>query len=177
MGGAMNTCPYCGFENIPGEDICDQCGHSLSSFHPPRPTSELERCLVKDRLTELGPRSPIVVEPSMPVRQVLRMMVDYRIGCVLIVQDSRVIGIFTERDALSKLNERADELADRPVKEFMTNSPQTLDTNSKIAFAVQRMDQGGYRHVPIVDAQGRATGVISVRDILRYLTKRMAVES
>src|SRR5262245_12996902 len=143
-GSVMNTCPYCGFENIPGDDTCDQCGHSLSSFYPARPTSHLERSLVKDRLNELGPRSPIVVEPSMPVRQVLRMMVDYRIGCVLIVQDSHVVGIFTERDALSKINERAEELAEKPVKDFMTASPQTLDTNAKIAFAVQRMDLGGY---------------------------------
>ena len=172
----MIACPYCDYENIPGDDVCDQCGHSLSGLHPPRLVNEVERSLVKDRLNELNPRSPIVVEPSMPVRQVLRMMIDYKIGCVLIVQDSRVMGIFTERDALSKLNERATELGDQPVAEFMTSNPQTLDTNAKIAFAVQRMDLGGYRHLPIVDEQGRATGVISVRDILRYLTAKIAAE-
>jgi CBS domain-containing protein len=153
----MIVCPYCDFENIPGEDVCEQCGHSLSSFHPPRLANAVERSLVRDRLNALEPRSPIVVEPCMPVRQVMRMMVDYKIGCVLVVVDSRVVGIFTERDALSKLNERATELGDHPVKEFMTSNPQTLDTTAKIAFAVQRMDLGGYRHVPIVDAQGRAT--------------------
>jgi CBS domain-containing protein len=167
----MIICPYCDFENIPGADACEQCGGSLSSFHPPQPASEVERCLVKDRLHKLEPRTPIVVEPSMPVRQVLKMMVDYKIGCVLIVKDNRAVGIFTERDALLKLNEKAVELGGRPISEFMTANPQTLDTKAKIAFAVQRMDLGGFRHVPVVDEDGRVSGVISVRDILRYLTE------
>ena len=46
---------------------------------------------------------------------------------------------------------------------------EALQTTAKIAFAVQRMDQGGYRHLPIVAQDGELTGVISVRDILRYL--------
>jgi CBS domain-containing protein len=59
------------------------------------------------------------------------------------------------------------------VEEFMTPNPQTLTPDAKIAFAIQRMDQGGYRHLPIVDAQGTPIGVISVRDILAYLTGTM----
>ena len=59
----------------------------------------------------------------------------------------------------------------------MTSDPQTLEADSKVAFAVQRMDLGSYRHVPIVDDQGRPVGIVSVRDILRYLADKMgAVE-
>jgi CBS domain-containing protein len=56
----------------------------------------------------------------------------------------------------------------------MTKNVQSLPPTAKIAFAVHRMDQGGYRHVPVIDENGKPLGVFSVRDILRYLTKKMA---
>jgi len=171
----MTICPYCDHRNIPGADVCERCAHSLTSFHPPTPTTDVERSLLRDRIRVLDPRSPIVVEPCTTVRHVLRTMVDYKIGCVLVVRDSQLLGIFSEKDALRKLNDAARELGDRPISDFMTAQPETLDLDAKIAFAVQRMDLGGYRHIPIVDESQHATGVISVRDILRYLTERMTV--
>jgi len=80
-----------------------------------------------------------------------------------------VAGIFTERDALVKLNVRAAELRGRPVSEFMTRSVETLELSDRIAFALQKMDVGGYRHIPILH-QGRVTGIVSVRRILDYIT-------
>ena len=59
----------------------------------------------------------------------------------------------------------------------MTPNPQTLVANAKIAFAVQRMDLGGYRHLPIVGEAGELVGIISARDILRHLTDVMASDS
>ena len=56
----------------------------------------------------------------------------------------------------------------------MTKNPQSLPATAKIAFAVQRMDLGGYRHVPITGTDGRPAGIFSVRDILGYLTRKMA---
>ena len=56
----------------------------------------------------------------------------------------------------------------------MTQQPVTLDTNDKIAFALHKMNVGGYRHLPIL-FEGKLAGVISIRDILRYLTERIAV--
>ena len=56
----------------------------------------------------------------------------------------------------------------------MTADPQTLVEDARIVFAIHRMDLGGYRHLPIVDSQGRLRGVISVRDLLRYLTEKIA---
>jgi CBS domain-containing protein len=172
-GGAATVCPDCDFANTPGADTCEQCGHSLTGLHPPPPANSLELALVRDRIHLLQPKTPIVVEPSMAVRQVLKMMVEYRIGCVLVVKESRIVGVFTERDAILKLHHRHESLADQPVSEFMTPNAQTLDANAKIAFAVHRMDVGGYRHIPIVDEQHRPIGIVSVRDILRYFHEVM----
>ncbi len=169
-------CPLCGAENIPGDDICEACGQPLSTFYLPEPATDVERGLIHDRISVLQPRAPVVVEPEMPVLPVLRMMLDHKIGCVLVVKEARVVGIFTERDVLIRLPDDPEQWKDRPISDFMTPQPQLLDLEAKVAFAVQRMDQGGYRHVPVVDNQHRPVGVISVRDILRYLTERLGAE-
>jgi CBS domain-containing protein len=101
-------------------------------------------------------------------------MVEHRIGCVVVAEGNRAVGIFSERDALRKINTEAPHLAAHPVSEFMTPNPQTLVADAKIAFAVQRMDLGGYRHLPIVGERGELVGIISARDILRHLTDNAA---
>jgi CBS domain-containing protein len=100
-------------------------------------------------------------------------MVDERIGCVMIADAGKLVGIFSERDALMKLNTDAPKYFNRPISQFMTSDPVTLETNDKIAFALHKMNIGGYRHVPIL-FNGTLAGVISIRDILRYLTERIA---
>ncbi|HTN76413.1 MAG TPA: CBS domain-containing protein [Pirellulaceae bacterium] len=173
----MILCPVCGASNMEGLDHCEQCENSLSDLHLPPPGSELERSLYTDRIRLLWPRKPVAVAPQTPVAEVLKILVTNTIGCVMIVEEHRIIGIFTERDALLKLNVQACEFGERPISDFMTANPQMLGVNDKIAFAVQRMDLGGYRHVPIVDEQQQLVGVISVRDILQYLMQKIATLS
>ena len=70
-----------------------------------------------------------------------------------------------------KLGEKAAELGNRPISEFMTSQVESLPPTAKIAFAVHRMDHGGYRHVPVVNDKSETVGIFSVRDILSYLSK------
>ncbi len=170
----MIICPYCASENIQGADDCAECGQPLADAHLAPPNTEVERSLLRDRISDLVPKTPITVAPATPVGDVLRLMVEHQIGCVVVADENRPVGIFSERDALRKLNTSAPELAARGVGEFMTPSAQTLVADAKIAFAVQRMDLGGYRHLPIVDERGELVGIISARDILRHLTESMA---
>jgi predicted transcriptional regulator len=170
----MIICPYCATENIEGEDECAQCGQPLADVHIPPPANEVERSLRWDRINVLSPKWPISVAPTAPMREVLKLMVERKIGCVIIEENNRPLGIFSERDALLKLNTAAAELSDRPVSEFMTPKPQTLDVNARLAFAVQRMDMGAYRHLPIVDTGGELVGIISARDIMRHLMESLA---
>ena len=170
----MILCPFCRNESIEGADECAACGQSLDDTHLSPPDSEVERSLLRDRISMLVPKSPITAAPTTPVGNVLRLMVEYGIGCVVVTDGDQPIGIFSERDALRKINTAAADLASRPVCEFMTPNPQTLVADAKIAFAVERMGLGGYRHLPIVGEQGELVGIISARDILRHLTARMA---
>ena len=74
-------------------------------------------------------------------------------------QDDKLVGIFSERDVLTKINTRVAELAGRPVSEFMTREPAvTGSVTPRSRFALHRMGVGHYRHVPITDAQSRPSG-------------------
>lgn len=166
-------CPYCEAEIIEGADECEVCGEALTELSRRIPASSVEADLVRDRIERLWPKSPSTVTPDAAVGDVLKKMVDERIGCVMVVEGSKLIGIFSERDALMKLNTDAPKFLKRPISQFMTPDPVTLETNDKIAFALHKMNVGGYRHIPIL-FNGKLAGVISIRDILRYLTERIA---
>jgi CBS domain-containing protein len=166
-------CPYCEAEIIEGADECDKCGESLSHLSRRIPASSVEADLLRDRIERLWPKSPLSVSPDATVGDVLKQMVDKQIGCVMVVDKGKLVGIFSERDALMKVNVDAKRFFDRPISQFMTRDPVTLEAEDKIAYALHKMNVGGYRHVPIL-FQGKLAGVISIRDILRYLTERIA---
>ena len=171
----MIICPFCGAENIEGADECQGCQHSLSELHLPTPATEVEQALLRDRVSDLNPKTPVSVSSEKPLGETLEELVDKRIGCVLVVdKDGKLAGIFSERDALMRVGENAKEWADRPIRDFMTPNPRALQADAHVAFAVHDMDMGGYRHVPVVDANGVATGVVSVRDIVGFLSQKMS---
>jgi CBS domain-containing protein len=99
-------------------------------------------------------------------------MVEHGVGCVLVSEGGELFGIFSERDVLMRVADRPDELADKPVRDFMTPAPETLTHDAPIAFAVNRMAVGDYRHVPVIEADGKRAGVVSVRDVIAYLCRR-----
>jgi CBS domain-containing protein len=169
----MITCPYCDHENIDGSDHCEACENSLSEMDIPVPASELERSLLRDRVGKLISRRPWTVEPSTPLGEVLRRMHENSVGCAIVMDQGRLVGVFSERDALLRVGTEVASLASAPISQFMTTKVQTLHPDAKVAFAVQRMDLGGFRHVPIVTTAMKPVGVISVRDILRYLTGKL----
>ncbi|MCI0333613.1 MAG: CBS domain-containing protein [Planctomycetes bacterium] len=167
------VCPFCEAENIEGADECEACGEALTDLSVRIPTTSVEADLLRDRIERLWPKSPSTVTLDTPVGDVLKKMVDAKIGCVMVVDKGKLVGIFSERDALMKLNTDAPKFLKRPISQFMTPDPVTLETSDKIAFALHKMNVGGYRHIPIL-FEGKLVGVISIRDILGYLTERIA---
>ncbi len=168
----MKLCPHCGAEYIEGADMCDDCQHSLTDMSYPNPKSTVEKGLLKDRIESLSPKKPLTAEVGTSVGDVLKQMVEADIGCVIVVQGDQIAGIFSERDALLKINAEVDGYADQAIETLMTPKPETLDAEDKIAFALHKMHVGGYRHIPITQ-DNALLGVISIRDILEYLAQRI----
>jgi len=170
----MIACPFCGSENTEGSDVCDDCQHSLTDLSQPSFETPVERGLMNDRIEALSPKVPLSVAPQTPIGEVLNQMVAASIGYVMIVEGDQLIGIFSEYDAVRKVNSNAAQMGTRPISSVMTPAPVTLEASDKIAFALHKMHVGGYRHLPIM-TNGKLTGVISIRDILNYLAKRIGV--
>lgn len=163
-------CPACGHPNPPGSDACGNCMLDLSHVHEPALHDRVERSLMTDPVAALTPREPVTVPDSAHLGQVIGLMIDRGVGAVLVTgADGRLVGILTERDFLSKVAGRPD-FAALPVRDFMTANPETVAPTDTLGFAVGKMDAGGYRHLPVVES-GRPVGVVSVRDVIRAVTR------
>lgn len=105
--------------------------------------------------------------PDMTVRAACRLMADNRIGAVLVVdRQGHTLGIFTERDALTKILAAGKDPDKTKLTEVMVADVRTISVDKPLSFALYLMSEGGFRHVPAVDEHGRAVGMISARDAL-----------
>ena len=163
-------CPDCTHDNPPGIASCEDCGQDLTIFDRPAGRSDLEQHIMERPLRDLNPRPAVLVPPESPVREAVAKLAEQRVGCVLVGSPERVEGIFSERDVLLRVSDRFDEAASRPVSELMTPDAESLDVETSIAFALNRMAVGDYRHVPVT-RDGRLEGVVSLRDVLRLLSE------
>ncbi|HEX2475341.1 MAG TPA: CBS domain-containing protein [Lacipirellulaceae bacterium] len=113
------------------------------------------------------PDQPLAASANESVGQVLQLLRAQRTGAVLVCEGEKLVGILTERDALKLMASRADLTT--PVREVMSREPATILSSATVADAIRVMAEGGYRHLPIVDAQGKPTGVVTVYGIVHYL--------
>jgi CBS domain-containing protein len=113
------------------------------------------------------PKNPASVPPGEKVRSALDLMATKNLGALLVVEGGKVVGIFSERDALRK--RLYGTSGDKPVRDYMTPKPDCLTPEDPIALAMNRMGVGGYRHVPLVDSQHRPVGMLVMRDVVRYI--------
>jgi CBS domain-containing protein len=111
-------------------------------------------------------RRAVTAGPDVTVRAASRLMVDNRIGALLVTQGGRITGIFTERDALNKVLAGGLDPDATTLDAVMVADPQTITGDRPLAHALHMMVEGGFRHVPVVDAQGNPVGMVSARDAL-----------
>ena len=163
-------CPTCGFENLLGSDVCDNCGSDLAGRDVPEPATSFRGQLLGEHLDALGVAAPEIVDAATDVDDAIRRMHDKGIDCVLVVDGGRLVGIFTDRDAVLKVAGTNPE--DHRIGALMTHDPVVLRRDETIAVAINKMAVGGFRHIPIVE-DGRPTGVVSARDVFRHLAQSL----
>lgn len=110
---------------------------------------------------------PVVTgKTDMTVRAACKLMAEKRIGALLVVDDNRICGIFTERDALNKVLAGSLDPESTTLAQVMVRDPRTIRDDKPLGYALQFMVDGGFRHVPVVDANGAPLGMVSARDAL-----------
>ena len=106
-------------------------------------------------------QDPVTLPPSATVRDACRCMRDRRIGAVLVTEsDHRLLGIFTGRDAVHRVLAEGKSAARTKLAEVMTPDPDTMPPGRTAIEALRLMEDGRYRHVPIID-DGKVVGIVS----------------
>jgi len=117
---------------------------------------------IRDIIAE---QEPITAPESITVSAAAQLMKRNEVGAVMVVEEGRLVGVFTERDALFRvLAEGRDTLTTR-LADVMTRNPATIHPDRPFAEALHILHEGGFRHVPVVE-DGRPVGMVSARDAL-----------
>lgn len=107
--------------------------------------------------------------PTATVREAIDSMVTKRVGCILVLEDDQIVGVFSERDVLRKIAGQSLDVDKTPVSEVMTRKPKTLRVSAPLVYALHQMTIGGFRHIPLTDESNQPVAVVSMRDIVAYI--------
>ena len=127
-----------------------------------------------DSIGSIGLKEPLTVASSATLGECVRLMQKHHVGSILITApNGKVQGIFTERDCLMKVVGSVPSLDAVTVADFMTKNPYRERPEASLAFALNLMSNGGFRHVPIVDQDDIPIGIISVKDVVEHIVTKM----
>jgi len=144
-------------------------------FEQKRSRRVFDAALLREPLSVLTHRKPIILPPTASVSEGMRAMQRDDQGCVLITETgapaSPLLGIFTERDVLLRIIDRGHNPANLRLADVMTPDPEVLPVDARIAWALNKMCVGGFRHIPVVNGRGCPTLGVSVRDVGEFLVE------
>jgi CBS domain-containing protein len=127
-------------------------------------------------VSDLPPRPFARVEVGDAMWKVVDEMKAKGRGAVVVEEAGALVGIFTERDLVSRLDHTDVLWSHVEVREVMTPHPTVIRPEDSVAEALRRLVQGRRRHLPIVDTAGHTLGMLSIRDILTYVATKFPEE-
>jgi CBS domain-containing protein len=122
-------------------------------------------------------REVVTIEPTASLNAALHLFADRGIGALLVLgADRRIAGIISERDIVRALAAQGAHVLDDPVGQVMTRKVVTCNESETVAGVMERMTEGKFRHVPVVE-QGRLVGIVSIGDVVKHRLHEMERES
>lgn len=120
----------------------------------------------------------VTIRPDETVTGLLALLAEHRIGAVVVSADgSTVDGIVSERDIVRHLHSSGTDVLSAPVSQIMTSEVTTGTKDAEIASLATTMTEERVRHVPIVDAEGRLTAIVSIGDIVKHRLSELQSEA
>lgn len=141
----------------------------LKNYAPPQFDDELERALHEGAVAEL-PTTPVtLINADESVERAVKLMAENDVGCLLVIDGERLVGIFTQRDLLMKTVDNYNRIKAGPIRDIMTPNPVVVRDTDSPAKAINLMAIGGFRHIPVLDVDDRVVGLIGPRRATAYL--------
>jgi CBS domain-containing protein len=125
---------------------------------------------------KLARAHPLHVERALSVRECARRMHDASSASALIVENGRLIGIFTERDLLERVVAEGRDPDETPLAEVMTECPEALPASATMAQALRFLSSAHYRHAPLVDDAGALVGMLSTGHLIGFVSETFPKE-
>ena len=141
----------------------------LSNYEPPEYDDVLEEALAEHSVANIRSKPYAEIPPDKTIYEALQALTGLGVASLLVVEDGRLVGVFTERDVLEKVATRFDEIKELPVREVMTKDPIVVYETDPVATALGAIAAAGYRHVPVLDLEENVVGVISTRRLFAFL--------
>jgi len=107
----------------------------------------------------------LIAPPETTVSKAAKLMANKNVGAVMVVEKKRLVGIFTERDAVFRVIARGLDAQTTRLTDVMTTAPQTVDPDKTFGYALLLMYENGFRHVPVIE-NGKPVGIVSARNAL-----------
>lgn len=167
-------CTDCGYDNLPGEDRCEQCLHSLMQRDLPKPRKDdtIQTAMMTAPIRDLVTgKDLLVAKTSDSIAKIVKILQSEKKDCVLIYKKKQLVGIISYRDLLWKVAGKAGELSTLTAESVMTANPEYVRAEDPVAYVVNKMSVGGYRHVPVLQTDGTPLTIVSIKDVLSYLSR------
>jgi CBS domain-containing protein len=110
-------------------------------------------------------KKTLTAPPETTVSEAAELMANQNVGAVMVVEMDRLIGIFTERDAVFRVIATGRDARTTRLADVMTKSPQTVNSDKPFGYALLMMVENGFRHVPVIE-NGKPVGIVSARNAL-----------
>jgi CBS domain-containing protein len=155
----------------------DEFQDPLENYDPKQYDDPLEHCLAEDSVLTIQSTPYASVPSSTPVSQAVKRLAELHVACLLVEDDGKLQGVFTDRDVLNNVALEYQQVKDRPVSEFMTPNPVYVNETDSVAAALCVMAVCGFRHVPVLRLDGKVLGIVSPQRVTNFLQERLRPSS
>lgn len=146
----------------------------LENYDPKQYSDPLEQALAEETVEVVETTPYASVSPDMPVHQAIEKLASLSVACLVVEEQGKLIGVFTDRDALDKVALEHDKISQGPVRKVMTANPVYVYDSDCLGALFTVMAVGGHRHVPVLGGDGKVLGIASPQRVVEYLRSYLA---
>jgi predicted transcriptional regulator len=143
----------------------------LENYEPPVFHDNLERALAEEPVSSIQCAPYGSIAPDASVRDAVAKLAELGIGCLIVMEGPKMVGLFSERDVLNKVAENFERTSTLPVSEVMTKKIMSIEDSDPAGAALCLMAAFGYRHAPVLGAKGDVVGIVSPQRMLEFLQR------
>lgn len=141
----------------------------LSNFEPIKYDDAFEQLLCEESVSSVQSTPVATIDARATTREAVQRLSELDIACLLVMKGDELVGIFTERDVLNRVAPDFEAVEGQPIANIMTPQPFSVHETDRVVDALSKIAVGGYRHVPVLDADDKVVGIVSPQRINVFL--------